>query len=88
MDNSLVHVVYELERWSVSPPHEEAARSHHATRDAACHVGRALAMQLDTDLVVHEPDGRFVSTSYRSGPVNPSAQVLESMPVKEAAFER
>lgn len=65
MTNAAVCVSYDGPHWMVE--YEGRARSYHHTRDAAVYAGRALAAQMQAQLVINGTDGTVGQlTSYGS----------------------
>jgi Uncharacterized protein conserved in bacteria (DUF2188) len=57
MPRPQIHVVHDGPLWSVKFEHEAKPRSHHGTQASAEYAARALAVQAEGDLVIHETDG-------------------------------
>ena len=55
----VVQVVYHNPTWAVKVEHELVLRSQHRTRDAAEQAGRALAKSMQTELIVHDYNGKI-----------------------------
>lgn len=58
MKHSSVHVRFNNPHWIVAVERESIPRSHHPCVDDAIAGARALALQMRTELIVHDANGQ------------------------------
>ena len=57
MSYETINVAHGGKSWGVSVVGEHDVRSHHFTKEAAVYTGRALAVRMSGELVIHDTDG-------------------------------
>jgi len=64
MKHNSVHVRFHNPRWAVTVEHENIARSHHPTLQAAKDAATVLAKQSCAEMIVHDAEGKIVERQF------------------------